>query len=87
MEALELLENIDDDLDRLNVGMVKVIELLKVGTSEPSSVQIPEKQAFVDWGVTVLCSVLYFENEIPNIYSGIQRFKLQSLKEFQEKIV
>ena len=24
MEALDLLENVDDDLDRLNVGMVKV---------------------------------------------------------------
>jgi len=53
-EALELLENIDDDLDRVKVGMVKV----------------SEAEAFKDWGVSGKCSVFYFELGIPNIYPG-----------------
>ena len=73
MEALEVLENIDDDLDRLNVAMVKVRQLLSRIKYFYKCLQIPEKDAFLDWGVTNLCSVFYFENGIPNIYSGIQK--------------
>ena len=54
-DALNLLENIDDDLDRINVAMVKV----------------HEDESFTDWGVKEKCSIFYFENGIPNIYSGM----------------
>ena len=53
-DALNLLENIDDDLDRINVAMVKV----------------HEDESFTEWGVKEKCSIFYFENGIPNIYSG-----------------
>ena len=51
---LNVLENIDDDLDRINVAMVKV----------------HEREAFKEWGVSEKCSIFYFENGIPNIYTG-----------------
>jgi len=54
METLDVLENVDDDLDRISVGMVKI--------SEP--------EAFKEWGITGSSGVLYFENGIPNTYSG-----------------
>ena len=71
MEALDLLENVDDDLDRLSVGMVKVsytiLNQLKI--LNPIS-QICEPEAFKDWGITGSSAVLYFENGIPNMYAG-----------------
>ena len=51
---MNLLENIDDDLDRINVAMVKV----------------HEEESFSEWGINAKCSIFYFENGIPNIYSG-----------------
>ena len=84
VEALELLENIDDDLDRLNVAMVKVWQIvsrINIFLIQ-KCLQIPEKEAFLDWGVTDLCSVFYFENGIPNIYSGTEDTQFQD-KEFQ----
>ena len=53
-DVLNVLENIDDDLDRINVAMVKV----------------HEREAFKEWGVSEKCSIFYFENGIPNIYTG-----------------
>ena len=71
---MELLENIDDDLDRLNVAMVKVrIFFSRIKKKKKKYFQIPEKEAFSEWGVTDRCSVFYFENGIPNIYSGTGR--------------
>ena len=82
IEALELLENIDDDLDRLNVAMVKVRTFpSRIKKLLKKHFQIPEKEAFSDWGVTDLCSVFYFENGIPNIYSGTRDTYFQN-KEF-----
>ena len=52
--VLNALENIDDDLDRINVAMVKV----------------HEREAFKEWGVSDKSSIFYFENGIPNIYTG-----------------
>ena len=54
-DVLNALENIDDDLDRINVAMVKV----------------HEREAFKEWGVmSDKSSIFYFENGIPNIYTG-----------------
>ena len=58
-DVLDVLENIDDDLDRINVAMVKVYE----------------REAFKEWGVSDKSSIFYFENGIPNIYPGFKRLK------------
>ena len=58
-DVLDILENIDDDLDRINVAMVKVYE----------------REAFKEWGVTDKSSIFYFENGIPNIYPGFKSLK------------
>lgn len=58
-DVLNVLENIDDDLDRINVAMVKV----------------HEREAFKEWGVSDKSSIFYFENGIPNIYTGLKGLK------------
>ena len=58
-DVLDVLENIDDDLDRLNIAMVKVYE----------------REAFKEWGVSDKTSIFYFENGIPNIYTGFKGLK------------
>ena len=62
-DVLDVLENIDDDLDRLNIAMVKVYE----------------REAFKEWGVSDKTSIFYFENGIPNIYSGFKGLKKSHL--------
>jgi len=54
MEALKVLEEIDDDLDELGIMMVKIDD---------------EKEA-AEYGIEDFPSIVVFENGIPNMYDG-----------------
>ena len=42
--------------------------------------KIYETESFREWGVTEKCSIFYFENGIPNIYSGKSSFRREERK-------
>jgi len=54
VDVLELLESVDDDMDRLGVGMVK----------------ISEASAAKEWGINRGFGIVYFESGIPFMYQG-----------------
>ena len=81
---LELLEGIDDDLDRLGVGMVKISEasaakyendhiwsltkVLKICLMMACTRVYSIHPVFRDWGINRGLGIVYFESGVPFIY-------------------
>lgn len=54
MTVLEELEKIDDDCDKHGIQFVK----------------IDDDRAFQDYGIDKVPAIVYFEKQVPNVYSG-----------------
>ena len=85
VEVLELLESVDDDMDRLGVGMVKIseasaakyedgVEKFAVGIMVTNSEFLPPTIFFFcrEWGINRGFGIVYFESGIPFMYQVLK---------------
>ena len=67
--ALEVLEEIDDDLDEAGIIFVKLDDEVATHTSFKLSEDPLQKEA-AEYGIDQFPSLVVFENGIPNLYDG-----------------
>ena len=90
VEVLELLESVDDDMDRLGVGMVKIseasaakyehhVEKFAVGIMVTNSEFLPPTIFFFcrEWGISRGFGIVYFESGIPFMYQVLKMIHIK----------
>ena len=90
VEVLELLEGVDDDMDRLGVGMVKIseasaakyedgVEKFAVGIMVTNSEFLPPTIFFFcrEWGINRGFGIVYFESGIPFMYQVLKMIHIK----------
>ena len=77
---LELLESIDDDLDRLGVGMVKISETSAAKYDKNHTIFVLVWSSYLmssplvlrEWGIQRGLGIVYFESGVPFIYQVLK---------------
>lgn len=70
VDALAVLEEIDDDLDELGIIFVKLDDQVKVKRNLASKFLSISKAEAAEYGIESFPRLVVFENGIPNLYEG-----------------